>query len=376
MFRSRLSLLFFLAFSCIFLSHCTDSTPPQEQLSEQTAENSQEKTVDAAIEPTSDASPSDNRPSDEPVAEKSGEVTPEISPENSSGTNTAPVKSQPTYEVKLTTDLVYAKALVRTSWSAKTVKTRELKLDVYEPRGFKHPHKPVLVVIHGGGFKSGSKSHGTLSKIAKEFTKRGFVCFSLSYRLEGDYGNIPSWWPAKTERLYPAGRDVKAALRWIRANATKYGIDPDAIAAMGSSAGAGLAIALGISFEDDFVKEQSTKEDPTLKNTHLQQKSGVQVVINNWGGTWLTDVLTLHDKKSRFGKHMVPMLTFHGAKDKTVSVEYAYNLQKEYKKYNRPYELYIDQDAGHGAWNKLFDGKSITQHSMRFVIQHLKLKVE
>ena len=145
---------------------------------------------------------------------------------------------------------------------------------------------------------------------------------------------------------------------------------------MGGSAGAGLAISLGISFEDDFVKEQTLKEDPTLNTTNLKQKSGVQVVINNWGGTWLTDALNSYDKKSRFGKHMVPMLTFHGAKDKTVSVNYAYDLQKEYKKYNRPYEMYIDPNAGHGAWNVKFDGKSISQRSMRFVIQHLKLKVE
>lgn len=303
------------------------------------------------------------------------EPTTDNSPPEKPGTPAvAPVYTKEKYKVKLIKDVIYGKAIVRSSWTAKQTRTVDMKLDVFQPIGANHKYKPVLVVIHGGGFKGGSKENTSLVAIAREFTARGWVCFSISYRLDRDHGLVPGWWPQQALRLYPAGRDAKAAIRWIRANASKYGIHPGYISAMGGSAGAGIAIALGLTFENDFKTELTNQQDPTLKQTNLKYSSNVQIVVNNWGGTWLQDVLKLHDNKSRYRGSNPPMITFHGAKDKTVSVNYAYQLRDAYKKTGVPYELHIDPQAGHSAWRSRFGGKTISQLSYIFIVKQLKLK--
>jgi acetyl esterase/lipase len=105
------------------------------------------------------------------------------------------------------------------------------KLDIYIPAGLTAT-APVVVFIHGGGWVSGSKGAGNVPYFEPCFNV-GFICVDVNYRLSGD-----SAWPAQIE-------DCKTAIRYLRANATTYGIDTNRIGVMGGSAGGHLSAIVG-----------------------------------------------------------------------------------------------------------------------------------
>ncbi|MVM35040.1 alpha/beta hydrolase fold domain-containing protein [Spirosoma sp. HMF4905] len=108
---------------------------------------------------------------------------------------------------------------------------RNLLLDVYAQPAVSGKIRPAVVMIHGGGWRSGDRSHN--NTLAGQLAAKGFVAIPVEYRLS-------------TEALYPAAvHDIKAAIRWIRANATKYAVDPKRIAVLGFSAGGQLATLIG-----------------------------------------------------------------------------------------------------------------------------------
>ena len=109
---------------------------------------------------------------------------------------------------------------------------RELQLDLYRPK-VRGVALPAIVCIHGGGWVKGDRS--SMTSLAQALAARGFVTATISYRLSG-------------EAKFPAAiQDCKAAVRWLRANADRYGIDPDHIGATGLSAGGHLAALLSTS---------------------------------------------------------------------------------------------------------------------------------
>lgn len=107
---------------------------------------------------------------------------------------------------------------------------RALTLDLYQPGTPAAQPRPAMVVIHGGGWKGGDKKEGALAALG--FVARGYVAISVNYRLSG-----VATFPAAVE-------DCKCAVRWLRANASKHGVDPDRIGAIGFSAGGHLALML------------------------------------------------------------------------------------------------------------------------------------
>ncbi|MFT5300715.1 MAG: arylsulfatase A [Mariniblastus sp.] len=109
---------------------------------------------------------------------------------------------------------------------------RTLEMDIYRPQAA-WGELPAIVCIHGGGWAKGSKINHR--KVAQALAAQGFVTASISYRLSG-------------EAPFPAQiQDCKAAVRYLRANATEYGIDADHIGAIGHSAGGHLAALLATS---------------------------------------------------------------------------------------------------------------------------------
>ena len=110
----------------------------------------------------------------------------------------------------------------------------DLKLDVIRPKENGKSPIPAIVWIHGGGWEAGNKSSGT-NRIAPLIANGEFVGFSVAYRLTGQAS-----WPAQIH-------DCKAAIRWIRANAAKYNVDPERIGVWGASAGGHLVSMLGTS---------------------------------------------------------------------------------------------------------------------------------
>ncbi len=115
---------------------------------------------------------------------------------------------------------------------AKLSNGKSLTLDLYVPKGGTVP-APLVVYIHPGGWSSGSSSMG--AEYAAYLVPAGFAVASINYRLSGD-----SVFPAQIN-------DCKGAIRWLRANATRYNLDPNNVGAFGHSAGAHLAALVGTS---------------------------------------------------------------------------------------------------------------------------------
>jgi len=131
------------------------------------------------------------------------------------------------------------------------------KLDLYIPAGAKNA--PLIIWIHGGAFRMGSKSDG----VPTEYLADGYAVAGINYRLSQH-----AVFPAQIE-------DCKAAVRWLRANADKYGLDPERFAAWGASAGGHLAAMLGTTGD---VKRFDVGEN-------LDQSSRVQAVVDYFGPT-------------------------------------------------------------------------------------------
>jgi acetyl esterase/lipase len=150
---------------------------------------------------------------------------------------------------------------------------RNLVADVYYPASKSAKPRPAIVMIFGGGWKSGDKSHNI--PIARYLASKGYVAISIEYRLSG-------------EAKYPAAvHDIKAAIRWLRANADKFQLDKARIATLGMSAGGQLAALTG-----------TTNRIPKFegKGGHPEQSSDVQAIVN------IDGLLAFHHPESQEGK--------------------------------------------------------------------------
>jgi acetyl esterase/lipase len=126
-------------------------------------------------------------------------------------------------EITITKDIAYREG-DSNSW----------KLDLALPADSGDQLRPALVIVHGGGWSSGSKSVDVYQKMMVDYARKGYVTVNVEYRLT-------------REAPFPACiEDVKCAVRWLRAHAEKYKIDPDRIGAFGHSAGAHLALMLAM----------------------------------------------------------------------------------------------------------------------------------
>jgi acetyl esterase/lipase len=108
------------------------------------------------------------------------------------------------------------------------------RLDLAMPAENGDELRPALVIVHGGGWRSGSKEVDVFQKMMTDYAKKGYVTINVEYRLTGE-----APFPACIE-------DVKCAVRWLRAHAAEHRVDPDRIGAYGHSAGAHLAMMLAM----------------------------------------------------------------------------------------------------------------------------------
>lgn len=130
------------------------------------------------------------------------------------------VNLAPNAAVTTKTDVVYC-----------TTGKRKLNLDVFAPAAKATAARTAVIIIHGGGWRSGNRTQH--HPLAQQLASLGYVCFTPEYRLS-------------TEALYPAAvYDVKAAIRWVRQHAAQYQVDTARIVALGFSAGGELAAFMG-----------------------------------------------------------------------------------------------------------------------------------
>ena len=144
----------------------------------------------------------------------------------------------------------------------------DLKLNLARPSRGKGPF-PALVFLFGGGYKVGSKRNWDF--VIREAAKRGYVAIAIDYRLTDvmQDGQVKYSFPAQIH-------DGKCAVRWLRANANRYGIDPDRIGAVGFSAGGNLSLMLGLTGPSNGLEGECGD---------LRFSSRIQAVVNMAGGT-------------------------------------------------------------------------------------------
>jgi acetyl esterase/lipase len=151
-------------------------------------------------------------------------------------------------------------SLVR-QWLTYASSTPTQTLDLYLPKPTGSP-APLVVLIHGGSFQTGDASD--MAVLAQKLQSEGFAAAAVNYRLSG-------------EARYPAGaQDVKAAVRWLRAQASNYGYDGQRIGVWGMSAGGWLASMLGVTGD-----QKTTFDDATLGNADVS--SAVRAVVTWYG---------------------------------------------------------------------------------------------
>lgn len=252
-------------------------------------------------------------------------------------------------------------------------------LDLLRPADQSKANRPLVVYVHGGSWESGSKEEGL--GMLEALTRTGdYVTATINYRLTGE-----SKWPAQIH-------DCKAAIRFLRANATKYGIDPDRIGVVGVSAGGQLASMLGTCNESEEL-EGKLGAFPRIS-------SRVQCVVNFFGPTnFLTltgnagalEPVRLQLAKRLFGKesreeleqvaklaspvHWIsrddaPVFTAHGTADFLVPFSQAKELDGALAKVGVRSYLVPMNGAGHG-----FENQELNRRIMAFLGTFLRGKV-
>jgi acetyl esterase/lipase len=250
---------------------------------------------------------------------------------------------------------------------------QHLQLDLARPKAGDGPF-PAVLCIHGGGFRAGTRDgyDGLIVHLAH----RGYVAVTITYRLAPKYP-------------FPAAiHDTKAAVRWLRANAAKYHIDPERIGVTGGSAGGHLAQFLGVTAGVKEFEGQGGNPD---------QSSAVACVVNYFGPSDFTKsygksvdaavVLPLFlggDLETARERHIrssplnwvtpdaAPTLCIHGTEDKYVAYEQAVWLIDRLKAAGVEAELLTLKGAGHGFKGK--DAETAEQALMAFFDKHLKKK--
>jgi dienelactone hydrolase len=147
--------------------------------------------------------------------------------------------------VTRTNDLQYGSAPDQTTGNPVA-----LKLDLYQPAGDTQTKRPAVLWVHGGGYSGGDKGGGPSQDLANIFAKHGYVTVSINYRLIPTACSGSNVTTQCSVAAINAQHDAQAAVRWLRANAGSYGIDPSRIGIGGESAGAITATLVGVHSED------------------------------------------------------------------------------------------------------------------------------
>ncbi|MGJ8652241.1 MAG: alpha/beta hydrolase fold domain-containing protein [Opitutaceae bacterium] len=244
-----------------------------------------------------------------------------------------------------------------------TIEGTSLKLDLYLPKS-SDTAPPLIVWIHGGGWKSGDKAN--VNPAILRLSGEGYAVASINYRL-------------KDISIHPKNiQDCKGAVRWLRANAATYGYDAERVAVGGSSAGGHLALLLGLSAENNELEGSV--------GGNLEQSSAVKAIVDFYGPS---DLVTMAKESERFkrahtfteaqvqhaspltylSKQAPPLLIFHGDRDGTVPVAQSESIHERYQALGLDSELRIFKDAGHGG--TVFSSDTTYQQIQRFLDAHL-----
>jgi acetyl esterase/lipase len=245
----------------------------------------------------------------------------------------------------------------------------ELKLDLFKPAG-DYKGATGLLLIHGGGWQGGDKSH--FDAFGREAAKRGYVCASINYR------HAPRF-------LFPAQiEDAKCAARWLRAEADALKIDRAKIGAVGVSAGAHLAMMLGVMDPADGLEGNGGHADESSKaqaviglfgptNLVAEYPPISRAIVKTFLGGTQQEKIEVYRRASPItyvNAGDAPMLLYQGTKDSLVPYDQAIQMATALTKagVSGRVELLLGVDHGWGG-NAM---KRTVQDSLAFLDQILR----
>ncbi len=242
----------------------------------------------------------------------------------------------------------------------KTIGDRELTLHLFFPEGFKAPDsRPAFVAIHGGGCVSGTPRR--FYPYANALVEKGYVGISVEYRLVDAKKGIT---------VFDCVKDGRAAIRYIRANAKEFGIDPNRVAVCGGSAGghvaAGTALFEGIDHADEDTSV-SCRPDALVLLFPVIDTSAKGYGMKRLGKEWAR-ISPVEQIKAG----APPTLIFHGDADKTTPYAGAKLFTERMHEAGNVCELITHPGGGHGHINndmKLFD--DAIRRTEAFLEKHL-----
>jgi acetyl esterase/lipase len=205
----------------------------------------------------------------------------------------------------------------------------------------------------------------------------GTICHPDSSESVSDTGclSFAGGFNPPVANLYPAVRDVKAAVRWLRASgASQFNVDPAFVTLDGGSAGACTILGAGIAQDaGDFKVEISLADDPTLASTHLAESSAVRSMIVHWGAPFAVDIATVADPLHHSRYHRDPgslpsIIAYNGLVDTTIPIEHIRAVQRAYEEVNATIVVRPLPNEPHACWgaNVTVDGVVVTQSADAF----------
>ena len=227
----------------------------------------------------------------------------------------------------------------------------ELTMDLYLPEGEASGKKrPAVAWFHGGSWRNGSPRQ--FRRQSQFLASQGLVCASVRYRLSG-------------EAPFPAGlSDAKCAVRFMRAHAAKYGVDPDRIAVGGGSAGGHLAMMVGLTpgkYEDGPYGKFSSRANLLIGfNPVFDLRQGCIVkAVQQWldAKAPTAEQLAAISPIVHVTRDAPPTLLMHGTRDNTVPFAQAEAMRDVLARHGVAVTLFAAEGQGHGWFNR---GKGFT----------------
>ncbi len=277
------------------------------------------------------------------------------------GAEAAPVASRPVFpnDVRVETGVAYLP------------EGRKEQADLYFPKEMPKGRKlPAVVIIHGGGWSGGQREAVREINIGSTLARNGYLGMSIDYLLSDHRQAV---WPTN---LW----DCKTAVRWLRVNAAKLGVDPDRIGVTGGSAGGHLAAMVALTTPADGF-------DPA--EPYREVSCAVKCGIDLYG---IADLPTYHDV-GMLGKTLAeapelyrraspvtyvrsnsrPLLILHGTADTTVSVRQSELFAAKLQAAGAAHELVLVPDAPH-TFHLQPKQRDLRPVVLQFLDRHLKRK--
>ena len=241
--------------------------------------------------------------------------------------------------------------------------TKDMTLDVYRPPDGVTSKRMAIIHLFGGGFFGGNKNAGYIINNAKALGPKGYTSISANYRLQTEGS-----WPAQIH-------DVKAAIRWTRANAAKLGIEPNRIAVAGYSAGGMLALmAAGTNGKKEFEGEVGTPGVSSDVNAciGIYPLASAQIATGLFPqGQATPENIAAASPTSYIDKNFAPTIFIHGTNDGTVPAQSSIDFYTKLRAVNVATTMTLIQGADHAFDNNAPDAVELAAVSIDLFFDRL-----